>query len=82
MKNIFKQIYIVYECTHLSYSIFNSSSKKKEEKNLGIKNKMIKFRSQMKIQIMGSKVFFLKKKTKYKLDFEMGLVVMDESALR
>ena len=82
MKNIFKQIYIVYECTHLSYSIFNSSSKKKEEKNLGIKNKMIKFRSQMKIQIMGSKVFFFKKKTKYKLDFEMGLVVMDESALR
>ena len=62
MKNIFKQIYIVYECTHLSYSIFNSSSKKKEEKNLGIKNKMIKFRSQMKIQIMGSKVFFKKKK--------------------
>lgn len=55
---------------------------KKKEKNLGIKNKMIKFRSQMKIQIMGSKVFFLKKKTKYKLDFEMGLVVMDESALR
>ena len=40
----------------IQYSIL--LPKKKEEKNLGIKNKMIKFRSQMKIQIMGSKVFF------------------------